>query len=536
MADGLGKSLRCIATIAATDFRFRFRRTTALVTLLVIAALVYLIVPDLRTGNALMQIGGSRVLYNSAAVALATAAMCGILLSLFGYYMVSNAFRRDILARTGYIIAATPVRNIEYIIGKFFGSAVYLSTLMLACMGSSMVMFLLRGETPLAPLVFLATYCWLVLPGIFFSAALALIFESVTLLSGRFGDILYFFLWSALVSVPAIFMASQITNNTAPVIPYWVNAIDVAGFEVMMQQIWAKFHVVSFQIGQAPFDPTRAPVLFPGFDWGPGIVASRCLTLILPAGLLLAAGAVFHRFNPARIKAMSRQSRRNPVTYINNRLKPLTRRFQSFGLPEAGKPSLVSAVRADLYATLTASPLTLIALIVLAPISLFLEPADLRGTLLPIITAILILAPADIATRDHSAGMAALLYTAPRIKKDYVFWKFCSALLLTLGFTLIPIFRLMVNYPGSGVSLVIGSLLMAAGAAGFGVLSRTPKAHVAVFLMLLYISLNARDAAGFDFAGFNGRATAVVQVGYFLLACIILFSAYIRHASTLRRE
>src|SRR5882762_8540455 len=154
-------SFERIAAIVRTDLHFRFRRTTALVTLLVVAAAVYLIVPDLGSGRTLMQIEGRRVLYNSAAVALGTGMFCSLFLSLAGYYLVSNSFRRDILARTGFIIAATPVSSTGYILGKFIGSGIYLTAIMLACMTSAMVMFFIRGEGRLEPFTFLFTYGWM---------------------------------------------------------------------------------------------------------------------------------------------------------------------------------------------------------------------------------------------------------------------------------------------------------------------------------------------------------------------------------------
>src|ERR1700690_1723142 len=180
-----------MAAIIRTDILFRFRRTAAIVTLLVAAAGVYLIVPDPATGMTLMEIQGVRVLYTSAAVALGTGMFCAIILIVAGYYLVANSFRRDLISRTGFVIAATQVTDSQYILGKFLGSTLYLTTVMLACMMSAMFMFLIRGEGPLQPFVFLSIYAWLVLPVVAFCSAAALAFESLPALSGRMGDLLY---------------------------------------------------------------------------------------------------------------------------------------------------------------------------------------------------------------------------------------------------------------------------------------------------------------------------------------------------------
>lgn len=174
----MAESFVRISAIARAEIRFRFRRTTSLVAWLVVAALVYIIIPNPKTGWALMRISGMRVWYNSAAVALGTGVFCSLILSFAGYYLVSNSLRRDIISRTGTIIAATPMTNLECLGGKFIGNLTYLSSIPLACMVSAMLMFLLRGESSVEPLVFLSTYVWLIGPVVVFCSAIALAFES----------------------------------------------------------------------------------------------------------------------------------------------------------------------------------------------------------------------------------------------------------------------------------------------------------------------------------------------------------------------
>ena len=67
-----------------------------------------------------------------------------------------------------------------------------------------MAMHLLRGEGPLEPFTYLLTYLLALGPAIAVVAALALMFECVPLLSGRLGDVLYFFVWSVLLALGAM--------------------------------------------------------------------------------------------------------------------------------------------------------------------------------------------------------------------------------------------------------------------------------------------------------------------------------------------
>jgi len=518
-----------IGPIVRTDILFRFRRTSAVVTLLIVAAAVYFIVPDLTTGRTLMQIDGRRVIYNSAAVALGTAMFCTLFLSLLGYYLISNSFRRDIVARTGFIIAATPVSNAEYIIGKFLGNMLYLFAVMLTCMASAMVMFLIRGEGRLEPFVFLGIYVWITLPSMLFGAAAALAFEGLPVLSGRVGDVVYFFLWAAVLGLPASLMESSTG-------PGWLRIFDIVGFVPMFDVLQNQFHTKTMSIGASTFDVSLPPILFPGIPWSWELIGGRCANFFMPALLLTGARFWFHRYNPTRIKSSAHHAKRNLLSRVNAMLKPVTRFTQRTILVGGSRTSFMSAVRADVFTTFALSPMTAIAIVVFAIISLLIDVSSLREGMIPAMVVALVIALADIATRDQSAGMMKLLYTAPRLKARYVGWKFGSALVVALCFTALPIVRLFAESPRPALSLFIGSCLLAAGAIAMGVLVRSQKLFIAFFLMLLYIGLNAANTPIFDFAGFQACATPGVQTGYALMAALLLIAAHFRQKFVLKKS
>src|SRR5205085_8022369 len=117
------------------------------------------------------------------------------LIGLAGFYVVSNAVKRDVISRCGYVIAGTTMKGSEYIVGKFAGNVFFLSVFMGGFMLCSMLMVLVRGEAPLEPLVFMGQYLLLVPPAIVFVAALAIFFECTPFLRTKFGDVAYFFIW-----------------------------------------------------------------------------------------------------------------------------------------------------------------------------------------------------------------------------------------------------------------------------------------------------------------------------------------------------
>ena len=104
-------TLRRICIIAGTDVRMRIARGSTVVVLVALCIFAYVLVPDLSTGRALMQVNGHRALYNSATIALATSSLCAVMLGLAGFYLTSNTVRRDVESRPGYVIASTRVRS-----------------------------------------------------------------------------------------------------------------------------------------------------------------------------------------------------------------------------------------------------------------------------------------------------------------------------------------------------------------------------------------------------------------------------------------
>ncbi len=515
-------SMGRIGAIVRTDIHIRFRRIAAIMTLLFVGCGVYLIIPDLVSGRTLMEIGGQRVIYNSAAVALGTGIFCSFFILVAGFYLVSNSVRRDLLSGTGFLIGSSPVSNTEYIIGKFCGNALYLAVVMLMCLGSSMIMFLLRGERAIEPLVFLWVYAWLTIPAIIFTAAAAIAFESLPLLSGRFGDVVYFFLWGAIVALPIPLM-------DRPEPSFWAGTVDYMGLVSVVHDVRTRFHTNALSIGMTPFKPENPPLLYSGFSVGYGELVQRLCTCAIPAVFLAAARLWFHRFNPVRTKHSALRSKGNFIVRINRRLKPLTAVLSAATIPYGREPSFPAAVYSDFICSLALSPVTVLAIVICAVLSLSLGVSEIQHGLLPVITGIIIVACAEIATRDRNARSSGFLFTAPGIRQHYIPWKFLSGTTLTFAFTLIPLIRLAPGHPSAALSLFTGSLFLTASAVGAGIITGSPKLFIGSFLMLLYIALNAVNEPVFDFAGFNGTATLSVQAAYVLIAAIILLIAQLRH-------
>jgi hypothetical protein len=518
---------RLIAIVRA-DFLIRLRRPSTLVVFLLLSAIPYLWIPDPATGRALMQIGKQRALYNSATIGMATAALGTMFIGLIGFYVISNALRRDVLSRCGYVIGSTTMRGSEYIIGKFAGNAVFLTVFTAGYMATAMAMVLVRGEAPLQPLLFAKQYLLLATPAIAFVSAIAILFECTPLLRTKFGDVLYFFVWVSL-------MGAVVASVDKGVGAGWANLFDISGFAMLREQMMAFYGTDSMSIGASNFDARNGTVAYEGLRATPYWLSIRLAASLWPVSLLALARVFFHRFDPARVRAVpNEKSRRSWLGRLNFIAKPVARLFVRALAPLSSR----NAAFADALTTMAAFPLTVIAAIGFAIAALATDDAkSLFGGVLPLALAGCAIAIADIASREKRAGTMALVFAAPGLRSRFVLWKFASSLIVALTFLGVPLACAIATRPHMTIALLTGIVFTTAAATALGIVSANPKTFIVAFLSFWYITTQDRGASPeLDFAGWFGTATPLVIATYAAFAVASLVLAQLFHASELRRK
>jgi hypothetical protein len=524
---------RLIAIVRA-DFLIRLRRPSTAVVFVLLSALPYLWIPDPATGRALIQIGGSRALYNSAAIGLATAALGTIFIGLAGFYVISNALRRDVLSRCGFVIASTTMRGSEYIIGKFAGNVVFLSVFTLGYMATAMAMVLVRGEAPLEPVVFAMQYALLLPPAIVFVSAIAILFESTPLLRTRLGDVLYFFLWLGLMGSVAAVMGKGEGSR-------WPLYFDISGLGFVMTQMQAVFETDSLSIGATSFDASKPPLVFAGLRLTGEWMLPRLGSMLWPLSLLAVARLFFHRFDPARVRASGDKARSSWIGRFNAISKPVARLFvgmadRSLSLMPGGA-SLFRSAATDALATLAASPLALLVMAGFAVAALGAEATSLLTGVLPFAFAVCAMVLADVSCREKRSGTLALVFATPGLRERFVLWKFSSGLLVGAVLLGIPLIRAYLLRPDLWPALLVGLIFTVAAAIALGILSSNPKAFIVLFLMFWYVAISDKGVSPeLDFAGWFGAATPSVTLAYAVVAIALLTLAQLFHARELRRN
>jgi hypothetical protein len=536
----VNERLQRIGAIVRADLLIRLRRVSTLVVFLLLSATAYLWVPAPSAGRTLLEMNGKRAIYNSAAIGLGTAMLAAVFIGLVGFYVISNALRRDVETRCGYVIASTTVRGSEYLFGKLLGNIAFLSLLIGGFMVTAMAMQLMRAEAPLQPLVFVWQYVLLVTPTIVFVSALAVTFESVPFLSGKFGDVVYFFVWM----VSFALVAAMTEKTTGPGIAGY---FDFTSFGFMLDTLKHALGTTQVSIGQSSFDPKKGVFVFPGLTLTREWIAPRLFSIFAPFSLLLVARMFFHRFDPARVRAAAQKGSGKWLGRLTSLTKPLgtlawlltSARGARASRPReaSGLGDFANACRTETAISLTSAPISIVIAVGIAIASIATPAKSFINVALPIAIAMVAILIADLSCRESRAGTTGLIYSMPLLKPAFVFWKFVSALVFALLVLAGPAIRIAVTMPRILPAFLAGVICTVAFATFLGIASSNPKTFIVVFLSFWYLVMNDQaHTSALAFAGFNGTATPGVIAGYFAAAIGALALAQVIHQQQLRRS
>jgi hypothetical protein len=278
--------------IARADFLERVRRYSFLFTLAFALYLGYLA----TAGNLVLQVGNMRGIFNSAWIGALLALVATDFMSLAGFYFVKNTIERDRETRVGQILAATPISKFMYAFGKMASNLAVLSLMLAVLAAAGIAMQLISGEDRHIELWnLIAPFVLLAFPAMAVTAAVAVFFETIPFLRGGFGNVAYFFLWIAGLSIPLA------TGK---------HAFDLMGLSMVADSARAAAHLsqknggVSFSLAFGQFAKPVSLFHWDGLAWTADIVALRLMWLAFAVGIVAVSAFLFDRFDPSRGKKL----------------------------------------------------------------------------------------------------------------------------------------------------------------------------------------------------------------------------------------
>ncbi|MFI0261937.1 ABC transporter permease [Streptomyces sp. NPDC017056] len=535
-------SPRMLGGLALADFRDRVRRPAYAVTLLAAVGLGYLAVPQPGSHWVILQVGDFRGTYNSAYVGVATALAAALWLPLAGFYVVRNALARDERSGVGRLLAATPLRTTGYFAGKLLSNVLVLASMLGVLAVTALVMQLARGESyTVDPLALLMPFVLVALPLMIVTAAAALLFESIPVLRGGVGNVVWFFVWMVLV-----------LGGQRPHAP--LGGIGIHGaVATMRDDLIAQHGSISgeFSLGFTYLEQPLRTFVWHGFTPEREFVLSRVAVVLAAAALALLPALWFGRFDPARGGARGAKAGR-VAQPVPGHPAP------GPALPDAPTPAPAPTTPLP-PPTLTTTPSTTgtgyhrllhgelrillqgvawwwwtgAALISL--VGFCVPTSGIGRVVLPLAWIWPVLIWSRLGTQRHENGVQALLGSYPAARRRALA-EWTAGLVLTAAVGCVPLLRLAMAGEWQGVaSWVGGALFIPSLALALGSLSRTHRLFQALYLPLWYSVFNGLSFL--DYMGATrpeGQPAALSPVLVTALAALLL-AGVLAVAGPLRR-
>jgi hypothetical protein len=285
---------RAVYHLMRADFLERVRRYSFLITLALAVWLGWAV----STGKLKLWISDTRGVYNSAWVGLLMAMVVNAFVSLIGFYVVKNTLERDRRTGVGQILATTPMSKVLYTLGKTLSNLAVLLAMVAVLAGMAVIAQFVAGEDTHIRLVpLLSPFLVFCLPAMALVAAFAVLFETIPFLQGGFGNVVWFFFFTA--TMPLGIKGTH----------------DVIGLGLVRNQLKAAIVKVfgtasdGFVLGAVDNEGRTRTFRWEGMDWTREILLSRVILLVIAFGIALLAAVFFDRFDVSRSRGRRRSSR-----------------------------------------------------------------------------------------------------------------------------------------------------------------------------------------------------------------------------------
>jgi hypothetical protein len=280
-------TLRVLYHLMRADFFQRLRSYRFLAMLLFTIFLTYLFIPALHSLQiAGLELGGYRAVYNSAWIGSMVTLLMGEFFILFAFYLLKGSVDLDRHTGVGQILASTPMSRATYTLGKWLSNIAVIGAMTGMIIAAAAVLQLIRGEDLSLNLWTLsAPFLFVLLPALAVIAATAVLFDSLNLLRGGLGNILFFF-----VAYPALSLSFDLQGN---------HLIYPSIYQACAAQFSGCNPTRQIDLGLLPLSNFPA-FRYEGIAWTTDLLLGRLALLLLGAVIALVAAAFFHRFDPAK--------------------------------------------------------------------------------------------------------------------------------------------------------------------------------------------------------------------------------------------
>jgi len=520
-----------LVRMVRADVLERVRRYSFLVTMLAAVYLGYLV----YAGNIEVNLNGYRGVMNSAWIGTMVALSSAFFIPVIGFYIVRNSLSRDRTTRVGQILAGTPVGKFTYLLAKTASNLVVLGSIIVVQFLAALLMLVFGPERQPVELLELAVpFVLITFPPIALVAATAVLFESVRWLSAGLGNVLFFFAFMMLMSIP-------LANGLMDVDPVGIGVVQES-MQAGARAAYPEFKE-GFSLNAGPrslLDSRGTPRLFTweGIDWTGREVGRRLWWFAAALLLTMIAIPFFDRFDEApsvpRLRRRKRGAKLSPDGETGAAEASLEEKPSGLGERIGRAISALSRVAGpSRFGRLLAAELRLMLKGVHAGwylvsaglvVACLLSPTEVvTHYLLPVAWIWPALLWSKMGMREAWFGTGQLIFSAPRIRLAQLLAVWGSGVVIAA----LTGSGALVNVLASGEwgvvpGIVAGMLFIPALALALGVWSGGSKFFEALYVIWWYIG-PMNQIRDLDFTG--GSSTPLSAAAYLAAAALCLLAA-----------
>jgi hypothetical protein len=476
------ESLRRFVSILGADLRERTRSLRFWIILGLVCAATWLSFPDPSAGYMTVSFGGGlRGAYSSAWIGMVLAMFFGVMLSLFGFYLVRGTVVRDFETRVWQLLVATPMTRAGFLLAKWTSHMVVFAAIMAAGLAVGLIAQFVRAEDRAIDLVELVKPTLLLaMPGLALCAMFAVLFDVVPFLRRTGGNGLYFFVWVFMLSTSVANMERGATNPLAQ-----AGVSDPSGTAVLMRTAREKLpaHITTSEsfglnIGINVGKQDKMTLVewkqwsMPALDY----VGRLFWLLAALGGTLLAAPFLDKAAAHAGRSAQRASGAGLQLRWLDRLLRPFT--GGHVGALAASELKGVLRPRRRFW---------WLAMLGLLVGQVF---APGQGFALCVLGAWLLSldAFARLLLRESEHGTSALVFTAAGATGRLLSARVLASLALAWGFTLPAMARMATSLPEVSLAIALAGATLAIGGLAFAAVCRNPRPFELVAILVAYIS------------------------------------------------
>lgn len=522
-----------IFAAATADFKERSRRFSfwAMVALCLFAAFLFIPNPTASFRVLVLDSHIYAQASNPTWIPMASALCTGLLLPLLGFAFVKNAIGGDRENGVLSLLQSTRLPRVGYVAGKFLSNCgillAWLGVLVLGAVVMATVRF--PGQW-LSPWALFSPFLALV-PGLVFTAALAVFCETVPFLRSKAGSV-FAILGIFILQVTSIVQVMDGLHSGS-----WslIDLLDIAGYRMLFGAI----HMASIAATGSPVsnstilgggdwieDTGKIELVFKGISPSP-VDFTGTVTLLLLSILLVLAAALLLERRPLASRHKKRYATATPdAKEAVSAWAPLP--TAQWTPTPTGRYSPVRIVAVEAHRL--AKSVSLLWLIPAAGlmVAICLAPVDIGASiLLPVLYGWAIFPFSAMGSEEEASGMDALYRTVSGAPVRQAAAAYAAGAIFSLLLAAPVAARLLLaGYGPTTAAVLIWALMVPAVGIVLGSLSRGPRPFQILSIVVLYMALNMPDTF------FPMGAGALFSAGVYLVctaaALALLFAERLR--------